>query len=173
MDKSALMKLSYGLYVLGVKNGDGFGGCIVDAVAQISQSDPPNVVLGSNLRNYSNELIKKTGVFTLSILGVDVDPFVIANFGFQSARNESVDKWAHVPHFEKDGLLYLEGAVSYLRLKVKEQQELGSHTLFLCETKDAWLGESIVKPLIYGDYQADMKDATMAAFKAFQEKNQK
>ena len=36
MDQTALFKLSYGLYVVGVKNGDSFGGCIVDAMMQVT-----------------------------------------------------------------------------------------------------------------------------------------
>ena len=42
MDQTALFKLSYGLYVVGVKNGDSFGGCIVDAVSYTHLTLPTN-----------------------------------------------------------------------------------------------------------------------------------
>ena len=51
MDQTALFKLSYGLYVVGVKNGDSFGGCIVDAMMQVTSDMPPLLMLGS-MRNY-------------------------------------------------------------------------------------------------------------------------
>jgi flavin reductase (DIM6/NTAB) family NADH-FMN oxidoreductase RutF len=123
------------------------------------------------LKNYSNEMIKKNGEFTLSVLGTDFDPFVIGNFGFQSGRD--VDKWANVPHTIVDGLPVLDGAIAHIRLKVLSQTDLATHTLFLTETKDAWLGKSSADPLIYGDYLKNHKDAAFAAFKKFQESGQR
>ena len=168
MDSKALHKLTHGLYIVGVKDGDSFGGCVVDAVAQASMGNTPNIVLCSMLKNYTNELIKIEKEFTLSVLGTDVDPFIIANFGFQSAR--TVDKWANVPHEIKDGLPVVNDAISYIRLKLVETTELETHSMFLCETVDAWLGEKTSKPLVFGDYQDSMKGLAMEAFKAFSEK---
>ena len=51
MDQTALFKLSYGLYVVGVKNGDSFGGCIVDAMMQVTSDMPPLLMLGSMRNN--------------------------------------------------------------------------------------------------------------------------
>ncbi|MDR1954059.1 MAG: flavin reductase family protein [Clostridiales Family XIII bacterium] len=167
MDNTALFKLSYGLYVAGVKTPGGFGGCILDAVAQVSVGEQPIIAVGSMKNNYTNERIKAEKEFTLSVLAGDVDPFVVANFGFQSAR--TVDKWANVPHTMKDGLPILDGAVAYLRLRLSEPKELATHTLFLCEVADAWNGENTSRPLIYGDYQRGMRDATIAAFKKYKD----
>jgi flavin reductase (DIM6/NTAB) family NADH-FMN oxidoreductase RutF len=167
MDNTALYKLSYGLYVVGVKTSDGYGGCVVDAVAQVSAGGQPIIALGSMKNNYTNERIKAEKEFTLSVLAGDVDPFVFANFGFQSARN--AEKWANVPHTVKDGLPVLDDAVSYVHLRLNELKELATHTLFLCDVIDAWNGENEGRPLIYGDYQREMKDVTMVAFQKFKE----
>jgi flavin reductase (DIM6/NTAB) family NADH-FMN oxidoreductase RutF len=167
MDTTALFKLSYGLYVVGVRNGNGFGGCIVDAVAQVSMGDVPTIIVGSMKRNLTNELIKKEKEFSLSILSKGVDPFVIGNFGFQSSRN--VDKWSNVPHTLTDGFPYLDGSVAEIKLKMTEAKELDTHTVFFCEVQDARLGNTSDDPLIYGDYQKSMKDLTMEAFKKFKE----
>ncbi|MDR1028268.1 MAG: flavin reductase family protein [Clostridiales Family XIII bacterium] len=165
MDNTALYKLSYGLYVAGVKTPDGYGGCIVDAVAQVSAGERPIIAIGSMKNNYTNERFKAERELTLSVLADDVDPFVVANFGFRSARN--ADKWADAPHTVKNGLPVLDGAVSYVRLRLYELKELATHTLFLCDVEDAWTGENEHRPLIYGDYQRDMKDAAMAAFQKY------
>ena len=167
MDNKALYKLTHGLYVVGVKNGEGFGGCIVDAVAQVSAGNTPNIIVSSMLKNFTNELIKKEQKFTLSILGKNVDPFVIANFGFQSAR--TVDKWKNIPHSLVEGLPVANDAVSYLRLKVTNTTELETHSMFLCDIVDAWVGENASDPLVYEDYQKDMKSLTMDAFNKFKE----
>ncbi|MDR1073064.1 MAG: flavin reductase [Treponema sp.] len=167
MDTSALFKLSYGLYVVGVKTEKGLGGCIVDAVGQVAAGDSPLVSLACMKKNYTNECIKKTGECTLSVLSTDVDPFAIGNFGFQSGRD--VEKWANAPHTIKDGLPFLNNACAYLRLRVVNSLEFPTHTLFICEVTGAEKGENPAKPLIYGDYQATMKAAVGEAFQKFKE----
>jgi flavin reductase (DIM6/NTAB) family NADH-FMN oxidoreductase RutF/rubredoxin len=167
MDNTALYKLSYGLYVVGVKTPKWLGGCIVDSVAQVAVGDAPVILLAAMKNNLTTERIKAEKEFTLSVLPENVDPFVIANFGFQSARD--ADKWANVPHTVKDGLPILDNAVSYLRCRVTEAKELATHTAFFCELVDAWNGQNQAKPLIYGDYQRNMKNAASDAFKKFKE----
>jgi flavin reductase (DIM6/NTAB) family NADH-FMN oxidoreductase RutF/rubredoxin len=163
MDLTALFKFSYGLYVVGVKSGDKLGGCIVDALVQASSNEPPTLILCSIKGNFTNETIKKEGVFSISVLPSDVDPFVVANFGFQSARK--ADKWDNVPHSIVDGLPQLDGAVSYVRCKVTNAVELATHTAFFCEVADAVNGSG--EPLIFGDYQKTMKRAAYEAFEKF------
>ena len=167
MDATALYKISYGLYVVGVAAENYFGGCVVDAVAQVSSGTPPMIILGSMNNNQTNRHIKTTGDFTLSILPENIHPFVIANFGFQSAKD--ADKWANVRHTVKDGLPVLDDAISFLRCRVVDTKELATHTVFFCEVIDAWKGTNQSKPLIYGDYQSSMKSATVEAFKAYKD----
>lgn len=165
MDKTALFKVSYGLYVVGVRNEDGFGGCIIDAFMQATDT-PPTAVLSNGQRTVTNALIKRSKEFTLSILPSDVDPMIIANFGFQSGR--TADKWANVSHELRGGLPVLTCACASLRLQVTDLRELSTHTLFFCDVLDAWQGEG--EPLIYGEYQRSMKPATMEAFQALKAK---
>ena len=167
MDEKALFKISYGLYIVGIQAENHFGGCVIDAVAQVSGGQSPVIILGSMNNNLTNRLIKDKGEFTLSILPENVHPFVIANFGFQSAKD--VDKWANVPHTVKDGLPVLDGAAAYFRCRTTEAKELATHTAFFCEVIDAWQGDNSAKPLIYGDYQSEMKSAAVEAFKKYKE----
>ncbi len=165
METKALYKISYGLYVVGSKLDGKLAGCVVDAFIQSTSSPVPTVILCSIQANQTNAAIKQTGEFTVSVLGRDVEPFVIGNFGFQSGRD--ADKWANVEHRLAGGLPVLDKAAAYFRCRVTDQKELSTHTAFFCEVTDAWLGEG--EPLIYGDYQASMKAKTLEAFKAFKE----
>jgi flavin reductase (DIM6/NTAB) family NADH-FMN oxidoreductase RutF/rubredoxin len=150
-----------------LKTANGFGGCIIDALAQVSSGNIPVIAAASMKNNLTNERIKAEKEFTISVLGENINPFVIANFGFQSARD--ADKWANVAHTMKDNLPVLDGAISYLRCRMTDLKELETHTLFFCEVVDAWNGSSQDKPLIYGDYQKVMKNAAVEAFKKFKE----
>jgi len=165
MDSKALYKISYGLYVIGSKLDGRDAGCVVDAFIQSTSAPVPTVILCSIQANQTNTAIKQTGEFTVSILGADVDPFAIGNFGFQSGRD--TDKWANVAHNYINELPVLEKAVAFLRCKVTDYKELSTHTAFFCEVTDAWQGEG--EPLIYGDYQKSMKTKSQEAFKAFKE----
>lgn len=162
MDKTALFNLSYGLYVLGVKNDSfEFGGCIVDALAQISSGEPERIAVSCMKNNNTPACIKNNGEFTVSVLGRDVDPFIISCFGFQSAKD--VDKWALVPHSVKDGLPVIENALAYIRCKVESVHEYDTHTLFIATVEDAWNGSGS-EPLLYADYHKTYKAPAAAAF---------
>jgi len=165
MDKTALHRISYGLYVTGVKNGDGYGGCVVDAFMQTT-AEPATAILCSMQRTFSNALIGENRAFTVSVLPAGVDPLVIANFGFQSSR--TADKWANVVHTMHGGLPALDCACAGMLLKVTDTRELSTHTMFFCDVEDAWAGEG--DPLLYAEYQRSLKPATMAAFKELQER---
>ena len=165
MDITALYRFSYGLYIVGVRTPGGFGGCVADVVAQVTSDNPPSLIFSSMKGSYTNERIKAEGEFTLSVLAENVAPFVVANFGFQSAR--TADKWPNVAHDFKDGLPVLKDAAAWARCRVTEVKELSTHSLFICQVTDVWNGAAEAKPLIYGDYQKTMKFAALEAFKAF------
>jgi flavin reductase (DIM6/NTAB) family NADH-FMN oxidoreductase RutF/rubredoxin len=163
MDSQALTKISSGLYVTGVKNGGSFGGSLVDALIQATNANPPHIIFCSMNGNNTTELIKKSGEFTVSVLGDDVNPFVLANFGFQSSRN--VDKWANVEHELRDGLPVLKNAAAAFLCKVEDIRIMSTHNIFTCTVENAWLGSG--EPLLYGDYHKNLKTAVAAAFTEF------
>lgn len=163
MDKDALNKITYGLFVAGVQDTNWFGGCIVDAFMQVT-FEPATIVYSSMNKNRTGEIILEKGEFTISVLPSDVHPFMISNFGYQSSRK--TDKWANVPHDIVNGLPVLKDMAAYYRCKMIDARDLKTHTLFYCEVLDAWSGTKT--PLVYADYQKSMKPAATAAFMEFQ-----
>ena len=136
MDKQTFRDMSYGLFIVGVTAPEGkLSGCTVNTAFQVG-SDPAIVAVSINHDNYTNELVKKTGRLSLSILSQDAPVSVIGAFGFQSGRD--TDKFAGVAHQVVDGLPVLtEGVCGYLAGKVVNTVELASHTLFLVEVAQA------------------------------------
>ena len=162
MDDKALFSISCGLYVVGARQEEGYAGCIVDAFIQ-STSYPASIILCSQKHTRTNECIRATGAFSVSVLREDTDPLVIALFGFQSTRQ--LQKWPQVRHVFQSELPVLQDAVAWYVCKVIFTHELATHTLFHCEVSDAAQNEGM--PLTYGYYRAHMKHATAAAFQAF------
>ena len=160
MDANALFRLTNGLYVLGANDNGTPVGSLIDAVSQVAHS-PDIIIVSCGNNSYTKEVIEKTGELSLSVLGKSVNPFVIANFGFQSSRN--VKKWDNVPHSMKDNLPYLADCTAVIKAKVLNQQVFSSNTLFVAEVLEAEC-KSKDEPLTYADYRNGFKDKVMQSF---------
>ena len=167
MEERALYKITQGLYVLSCVDGDErFVGCTVDAVMQASFK-PTLVAISCLNTNYTRECIEKKGEFGLSVLGKDVDPFIVANFGFQSGR--TIDKWNNVKFYVEDGLPYVEGNIATIKATVLEKKVFESHTMFIAEVcgcknnRDADI-------LTYTDYRDYFKTDVLDAMEKFKAK---
>lgn len=157
MDPDALYKLTHGIYVLGAAGNGRLCGSIVDAVMQAANK-PLVLALSCHNNSYTKSCIEASGEFSLSVLGINVDPFVVANFGFQSSRN--VDKWAKVRHYTANGLPYLEDSIAAIGCKVFNTQIFESNTLFTAEVTDCSNRENQT-PLTYFDYRTSFKDSVL------------
>ena len=91
MNMNALYKLTLGLYILGCRDGKRPVGSVVDAVMQVAHK-PWMIALSCTNGSYTKQCIDATREFSLSVLSKKVEPWIIANFGFQSSKK--VDKWS-------------------------------------------------------------------------------
>lgn len=155
MDKEVMFQLSYGLYLLTARDGDRKNGCIINTAMQ--QTDEPNrISVTVNKRNYTQEMIERTGLFNLSILDESAEFATFRHFGFQSGRE--VDKFADRPvDLSENQVPYLaEGCCGFLSAKVCQTLDLGSHMFFLAEVTDAQR-LSRKPPMTYAYYHAQVK----------------
>ena len=136
MDKKAMYKLSYGLFVLTVKEADKDNGCIINTAIQAA-SEPNQLSICVNKQNYTHDMVKRTGEFTVSVLSQNADFGLFKHFGFQSGRD--VNKFENFTQCSRgtNGIYYItEGTNAYLSVKVKKTEDLGSHTMFIGEITD-------------------------------------
>ncbi len=136
MDKKAMYKLSYGLFVLTAKDGDKDNGCIINTAIQAA-STPNQVSICVNKANFTHDMILKTGEFTVSIIAQDASFDLFKHFGFQSGRD--VDKFADFNECSRgaNGINYItKGTNAFISVKVDKTEDLGSHTMFVGEVTD-------------------------------------
>ena len=136
IEKQAMYKLTYGLFVLTTTDGEKQNGCIVNTVSMITDS-PKRIVVFVNKSNYSEELLRKTGIFNVSVLTESAPFEIFKQFGFVSGRE--TDKFAN-GNFEKseNGLYYLpEHTNAVISAKVVDALDYGTHTLFVAEVTEA------------------------------------
>ncbi|MCL2210485.1 MAG: flavin reductase [Treponema sp.] len=155
MDISALFKLSYGVYIIGVKDGERNAGCVVTTVSQ-STSKPVTVTVCVNKENYTNACIKKTSMFSVSVLSESVKESIIGTFGFSCSKDK--DKFSGISSgLTKSGVPYVkEGVTAVLQCKVIEFFENFTHTIFIGEVQEAQ-NLSGEKPMTYDYYHKVIK----------------
>ena len=137
INPAAMFTLSYGLYVVTVNDGQRDSGCIVNTVTQLTDS-PKRITVAINKANYTNEVIKKTGEFNVSVLSQDATFHQFQQFGFSSGRD--TDKFEGCGYFDRsaNGLRYVpENTNAYLSAKVVDSLEFETHTLFIADVTEA------------------------------------
>lgn len=136
MDKKAMYKLSYGLFVLTAKEEGKDNGCIINTAIQAA-SDPNQVSICVNKLNHTHDMIQRTGEFTVSILSQNASFDLFKHFGFQTGRE--VDKFTDFTACARgaNGIYYInEGTNAYISVKVTKTEDLGSHTMFIGTVTD-------------------------------------
>ncbi len=137
VDNNAVFKLSYGLFVLTARENGKDNGCIINTAGQITVT-PNRIQIAVNKSNFTHDMIKRTGVFNVSVLNEDATFKTFQQFGFCSGRE--TDKFADVSYDcrTENGLRYIpENVNSVLSGKVVESYDWGTHTLFIADLTEA------------------------------------
>ena len=136
MNKKAMYKLSYGLFVLTAKEDGKDNGCIINTAVQAA-SEPNQLSICINKANYTHDMIMRTGEFNVSTINQNADFELFKHFGFQSGKESN--KFENFLNFQrsKNGISYItKGINSYISVKVNKTVDLGSHTMFIGEITD-------------------------------------
>jgi flavin reductase (DIM6/NTAB) family NADH-FMN oxidoreductase RutF len=157
MKPEALYKIQYGMYVVGAKNGDKLNGQTANTLFQIT-SEPATVAVSINKLNLTHEYIQASKAFSASVLSQDTLLSFIGQFGFKTGR--TVNKLEGVNY--KAGVtgspIILDNAVSFLEMKVINQVDVGTHTIFIGLVVD---GDLLMdKPCMTYEYYRQVKRGT-------------
>lgn len=158
MDNKVMFKLSYGLYVLTASEEGKDNGCIINTALQVT-SNPNRISITVNKMNYTHDMIKRTGLFNVSMLTEQVSFDVFKNFGFQSGKTE--DKFDGYEGYlrAENGIIYLtKFCGGYISAKVFKEIDLGTHTMFIADVTDGKV-ISDIPSVTYDYYQKNIKPA--------------
>ena len=87
-------------------------GCVVNTAMQVTSS-PMQISTTISKENYTHDIVKETGLYTVSILPQDVNMDIIGTFGFKSSRD--TDKFAQfsyaldsrsIPYLKDDAVAF-------------------------------------------------------------------
>ena len=136
MDRKAMYKLSYGLFVLTAREEGKDNGCIINTAIQAA-SEPNQLSICVNKANYTHDMIQRTGKFTVSVLSQKAQFKLFKHFGFQSGRDTNKFEAFEQCARGTNGIYYItEGTNAYISVTVTKTEDLGSHTMFIGEITD-------------------------------------
>lgn len=161
MNKNVLRCLSYGVYVVSTLDGDKPTGCIANSSMQITHD---TIAVSINHDNFTNECIKKTKKFAISILSEKSDPGIIGTFGFRTGRD--IDKFENIKSITVEGLNIVSDSCGYVICELTNQMETETHTIFLGKiTGGELLSED--SPMTYSYYHRVLKGSSPKAAPTF------
>ena len=162
MNKKAMYKLSYGLFVLSTRQDERDYGCIINTAGQVT-SEPNRISIAVNKANLTHDMVKSSGKFNISILSEAASFEVFKHFGFQTGKE--TDKFAGYTACARsaNGLYYItEGTNAYISCAVEQAIDLGTHTLFIAAVEDMEV-LSDTASATYAYYQSNIKPKPAAA----------
>ena len=124
-NKKITRNITQGMYILTTTNG----GCVVDAVSQISSGDNPLISVAVMKSNYTNELLQQNNKFALSVIGKNINPEIIKTFGYNSMRD--INKFENIETTEINEIKIINDSLGYMVCEIIEWIDNDTHTLFI------------------------------------------
>ncbi len=155
MNEKAIYDFTYGLFLVGSKFEGKENGCITNTVIQVAGS-PTRVSLACINGNLTEQLIKESGKFSVTVLDESAQFPLFQNFGLRHGFDVNKFEGYEVFH-DINGIPYIkDNACALLSCTVVKTLDLGSHTLFIAEVNDMEkLSER--RPFTYAEYHSRIK----------------
>lgn len=156
MNKNAMFRFGYGLYLITTVENGFDNGCIINAAMQITD-EPARILIAINKRHKTHDMILDTGIFNVSMIAENASKELFTRFGYQSGRN--INKFSGFEEYARseNGVTYLtRQAGAYVSGSVLDTIDFGSHTIFLADVTDAEILSDFAT-VTYSFYQEHLK----------------
>lgn len=148
IEKTVFRNISYGMYLV-TTNHHKKNGCIINTLGQIT-SEPPLISISLNKNNYTNEELKESKIFAISILSEETDNKIISNFGYKSGKD--IDKFQNMEYEEISNLpVITDKMTDYLICEVVNILDCQTHDVFIAKVLEAKPLNNLV-PMTYQYY---------------------
>ncbi len=153
---NVMNKLTYGLFVLGVRCYKKDNACIVNTVVQVA-SAPDTITVSVSKSNHTADMLQYADDFTVSVISEDADYSLFTHFGFRSGRDcEKFDDFPDKVRASNGVFAVTKGTNAYICAHVINRIDLGSHFLFIAKVTDSVI-LSETPSASYGYYHAHIK----------------
>ena len=148
----ALFKISYGLYIVCAGDKDKGNGFISNTFFQVS-SKPAMFASCCSKDNYTAEMIRDCGSFSVSVLHTDTAPEIFGTFGYRSGKDFNKLEGMNLRYGETGVPIVLNDAIAFLECKVVQTIDLGSHWMFIGDLIQSEVIDDTLEPITYLHYR--------------------
>jgi rubredoxin/flavin reductase (DIM6/NTAB) family NADH-FMN oxidoreductase RutF len=170
MNIEVFFKVTYGLYILSSTWEGKFNGHINNTCFQVT-SEPAQFAVCTHKDNLTTDYIKKSSVFSISVIQQNIDMDYIGHWGFKSGKD--INKFAKINYkIGKSGApIVLDNTLAFIECKVVGRVDVGSHIVFIGEVIDADILQENTEPLTYSYYRNVIKGYSPKNAPTYVEKN--
>lgn len=136
MKYKAFHKMSYGMYLVATEQNGEKAGYIANTAFQVTSS-PEQVAISCHKDNESTDVIRQSGIFSVSILKKDLNVQLIGNFGFMSGSDLDKFQDVEVKRAKTGAPIVVSESVAWLDCEVRQAIDVGSHWLIIGEVVDS------------------------------------
>ena len=154
----ALFKITYGLYIVSSGNKNKGNGFISNTFFQVT-AEPPRFASCCNKDNFTADLIKETGAFSVSVIHKDTDPDIISRFGYKSGKDTDKLNGLKIKYGETGVPIVLNDCIAFLECKVIQTIDVGTHYMFIGELLQSEIIDDTKEALTYLHYRQVRKGA--------------
>jgi flavin reductase (DIM6/NTAB) family NADH-FMN oxidoreductase RutF len=156
IDYQALLKISYGLYIVSSGDRESGNGFISNSVFQVT-SEPAVFTLCCNKNNYTEEFIDRSGAFAVSVLHTEAPQDLFIRFGYKTGKDFSKLEGMDIRYGETGVPVVLNGSVAFLEFRVIQKIDVGTHFLFIGELVQTEILDDEKEPMTYAWYRKNRK----------------
>ena len=136
--KKILRKIPYGLYILGLRDGEQFHGMVGSWLSQCS-FEPPLLMLGIKKGSYSHTMMEHNPFISINFPRKDQKKLIESFFRPYQVQDH---KFGEIPfHLGKNGVPVLDDAIAHLECKIRQIVSGGDHDIVIAEIVESEIQE--------------------------------
>jgi flavin reductase (DIM6/NTAB) family NADH-FMN oxidoreductase RutF/rubredoxin len=168
-DLNVLFDIQYGLYIVSSCFENKKNGQLANVVFQVMDS-PVGIAICLSKKNLTCEIIKKSKIFSVSVLERETPMNFIGKFGFRSGRD--IDKFEGTEYIlgETGCPIVTENAISIFECKVVTNFDVGTHEIIIGELVSSKITRDGI-PITYAYYRDVKNGKTHKNAPTFQSQN--
>ena len=134
MDNNVFRNISYGLYIVSTRYAYKKVGCVINTLSQVT-AENPIISFSMNKKNFTNEAIKNTKKFAVSIISENINREIIYTFGYHTSRE--IDKFENCKKEEiEDMPVVVDGMCGYIVCELIQIIDCETHDIFIARVID-------------------------------------
>lgn len=152
MNIEAFFKISYGLYLISSQYDGKLTGYVANTAFQVT-AEPARFAISCSKDNYSIDIIRKSGAFSISILDKYASADLIGKFGFNSSSNTNKFDGVNYITAETGAPIVTDECIAWFDCEIEKEVELDTHVIFIGKMVSNDLIDGSKEPLTYAHYR--------------------